>query len=243
MQVSDNIHATTESLEAPDQRPQVKSVPGMSATMETEPDLSQKPHIMMSGAMHATKQTEEATAKPHLKIVADRNANLESHEEIKSIPKLASSSHFNVSTETTSVEWAIKKPSLFGHVSQLSKQDYTFQAPKLKRQRDLHANLQSDFREFTVKPGIRMLKNRGANIESEEQVDRPLIRSVTGRHANLESEYVDVEGIRRKRFLQQNVFGHSSDSTVQRLLYGDAFGVRQSQQMEGEEMSRALFHF
>lgn len=234
VQVSDSIHATTESSANGDQRMHVKQVPGMSATMETEADESEKVHVKMSGTMHATKETQEEAQKPHLKAVADCGATHQCPDEIRSIPKLAGSSQFNIATETTSSEWKIKKPSLFGHVSELSKQDYTFQAPRLKRQRDQHANLESDFRDFAIKPRIHMHRTRSATAETEEQVDRPTTRSFPGRSATKESEYVDVGGIRRQRFLEQNVFGHSSDSTVQRLLYGDKFGSKPGEEMEGE---------
>lgn len=37
-----------------------------------------------------------------------------------------------------------------------------------------------------------------------------------------ESDPVDHEAIRRGRFLVRNVHGHMSDSTIQKILYGDA---------------------
>lgn len=40
-----------------------------------------------------------------------------------------------------------------------------------------------------------------------------------------ESESVDREKLLRERFKQRNVHGHSSDSTVQKLLYGRKFGI------------------
>jgi hypothetical protein len=72
-------------------------------------------------------ETEEKAHRPHLKTIPEHNANIESTEEVKAIPKLAGSSLYNIATEPTSREWMIKKPSLWGHVSQLSKQDYAFQ--------------------------------------------------------------------------------------------------------------------
>ncbi|XP_070192962.1 gamma-tubulin complex component 6-like [Littorina saxatilis] len=231
IQISQTQNATTESS-AVEQRPHVKQVAGMSATTETQAEESQKSHIKMSGAMQATKETEEEVQRPHLKVVAGSNANLESQEEIQSIPKMAGSSQYNITTETTSSLWKIKTQSLFGHVSQLSREDYTFQAPKLKRHHSQYANLESDFREFAIKPRIHMHKTRSAVAESAEQVDRPLIRSYAGRHATRESEFVDIDKIHRKRFMEQNMFGHASDSTVQRLLYGEDFGSRTKQGTE-----------
>ena len=43
--------------------------------------------------------------------------------------------------------------------------------------------------------------------------------------ATAESESVDKEKMLRERFKQRNVHGHSSDSTIQKLLYGRKFGV------------------
>ena len=232
--MSDSFHATTESSSTGDHRPHIKQVSGMSATMETEGNESEKLHIRMSKSMHSTKETEEGAQKPHLKAVSDRGATLQCADEVRSIPKLARSSQFNIAMETVQSEWKIKKPNLFGHVSELSKQDYTFQAPRLKRQRDRHANLESDFRDFAIKPRIHMHRTRSATAETEEQADRPTTRSIPGRSATMESEYVDMDGIRRQRFQEQNMFGHSSDSTVQRLLYGDKFGRRPGEEMEGE---------
>ena len=39
-------------------------------------------------------------------------------------------------------------------------------------------------------------------------------------NASTESEHVDVDGIRTEKFRQRNVHGHSSDSSVARLLHG-----------------------
>lgn len=77
--------------------------------------------------MSATTETEEKSQRPHLKTIPEHSANIESTEEVKAIPKMAGSSLYNIATETSSREWVIKKPSLWGHVSELSKQDYTFQ--------------------------------------------------------------------------------------------------------------------
>ena len=36
-----------------------------------------------------------------------------------------------------------------------------------------------------------------------------------------ESKYIDHDAVRRHRFILQNIHGHMSDSSIQRLLYGD----------------------
>jgi len=41
-----------------------------------------------------------------------------------------------------------------------------------------------------------------------------------GTNASTESEHVDIDGIRREKFRQRNMHGHSSDSSVARLLHG-----------------------
>ncbi|PVD25340.1 hypothetical protein C0Q70_15840 [Pomacea canaliculata] len=218
---SDYIQATSETSASEEGRTIVKFVEGHSASKESEGEKSVLMHIKMSGTLSATTETEEKVLRSQIQQVPGCHANMQNQEEFQAIPKLRHHSAMNIATETESAEWKLKRPSLFGHVTQLSKSDCTFHAPRLKRQLDKHANIETDFRDFAIKPHIRMHKTRCATAESSEQVERPQIHISKESHVSKESEYVDFDALRRKRFQSLNVHGHSSDSTVEKLMYGD----------------------
>lgn len=218
---SDHIQATSETSASEEGRTIVKFVEGHSASKESEGEKSVLMHIKMSGTLSATTETEEKVLRSQIQQVPGCHANMQNQEEFQAIPKLRHHSAMNIATETESAEWKLKRPSLFGHVTQLSKSDCTFHAPRLKRQLDKHANIETDFRDFAIKPHIRMHKTRCATAESSEQVERPQIHISKESHVSKESEYVDFDALRRKRFIALNVHGHSSDSTVEKLMYGD----------------------
>ena len=61
--------------------------------------------------------------------------------------------------------------------------------------------------------------------ERSDEVDssqKPLIRVSRDHHVSRESARVDTDQQRRQRFRTTNLYGHSSDSSAQRLLYGEA---------------------
>lgn len=118
----------------------------------------------------------------------------------------------------------IKKPSKFGHISQVSNSSYVLTVPKLRRQNHLHANMESSYKDFAIRSQVRASKKMFASKESGEagqQEYRPHIRILGNRNANTESLQVDENALIRQKFLAQNFRGHSSDSTVQKLIYGD----------------------
>ena len=61
-----------------------------------------------------------------------------------------------------------------------------------------------------------------AEETSEPSQFVPHIKLNAATNASTESEHVDVDSIRREKFRQHNVHGHSSDSSVARLLHGQS---------------------
>ena len=85
----------------------------------------------------------------------------------------------------------------------------------------------AEFTSFQVRrstiPHRQRVAGRSVGEESSEPTPFiPHIKMNAATNASTESEPVDVDGIRRVKFHQRNVHGHSSDSSVARLLYGHA---------------------
>jgi hypothetical protein len=114
-----------------------------------------------------------------------------------------------------------------------------FGIPRLKRSGPFGASTQSidwaDFTSYQVRrsfvPRRRRVDGQSVDRESVQVPDdigeprippRSLIKMSKSMSAIKESDRVDHEAIRRERFQIRNVHGHMSDSTIQKLLYGDA---------------------
>ncbi|CAL1527089.1 unnamed protein product [Lymnaea stagnalis] len=220
-------HVTKESEGSPKTKPHIKMMKGVGSLKETEESTAKK-HIKTSGVMSASKESDPKSTehKSHIKFRQGRQVNDESSDQRQMIPKRQRAQNAQSGTETESKVWVIKKPSMFGHVSQLSNTSYVLTVPKLRRQSERHASMESSYKDFSIKPQVRMNKNMSASKESEDSPKsfkhRPHIRVLAHRNASIESQQVDENDLKRKRFLSRNAKGHSSDSTVQRLLYGDS---------------------
>ena len=133
----------------------------------------------------------------------------------------------------------VPKPSFFGHVSELAGADYTIAVPKTRFHETMHAMKESDWTDFTVRC-IRRRHVIGQDITAETQEVtsyRPHIKMNRRVGASTESEHVDASIIKIKRFRELNIHHrHSSDSTVQTLLYGKKFGSIQDAQSIVEGM-------
>ncbi len=200
-------HISKESTEIPS-RPHVKAISGMSATKESETATSESSHIHTVPGKHVSAESEGTTDyRPHIKM----------------------SSVGHASSETAQTPIRIKKPSFFGHVSELSGLEYVIDAPRLKRHKDFHASMESDFFTYQVKSRPRLKKKvEGQDIAQESQSQdakqrKAHVHSVPDQHVSKESAPDESDGVRKKRFLESNIHGHSSDSTVQRLLYGSGY--------------------
>jgi len=65
----------------------------------------------------------------------------------------------------------------------------------------------------------------GRSVDAETTTEQfssfvPHIKLNAASNASTESEQVDIDGILREKFRQRNVHGHSSDSSVAGILYG-----------------------
>ena len=128
----------------------------------------------------------------------------------------------------------VTKPGFFGHVSQLAGADYTIAVPRTRFNATMHATKESDWTDFTVRCNRRRhVTGRDVTTETQEVVSRrPHIKMNRYVGASTESEHVDASIVRVKRFRELNDHQrHSSDSTVQMLLYGRTFGAVQDTQV------------
>lgn len=84
----------------------------------------------------------------------------------------------------------------------------------------------AEFASFQVRRTVilRRLRVTGRSVDEETSSQPsqfvPHIKMNAASHAGSESEHVDVDCIRREKFRQHNIHGHSSDSSVARLLCG-----------------------
>ena len=128
----------------------------------------------------------------------------------------------------------VTKPGFFGHVSQLAGADYAISVPRSRFNAQMHATKESDWSDFTVRCNRRRhVVGRDVTTETQEVVTRrPHVKMNRWVSASTESEHVDASIARVKRFRELNDHHrHSSDSTVQMLLYGRTFGAAQDTQV------------
>jgi hypothetical protein len=215
-------HPSRESADDRSSRPQIQILPDRHASKESELLDKTKVGVKLSNLMSATTETEAKEYKPHLKSQEDMYATKESSETKEvSFPKLKGQTGSGVSTETQEQVWRVKPASVFGHVSQLSRQEVQINVPRLKRPEEIYASLESDYKDYGIKPRIRMNKQMSATKESaQSDPQRPGIKFSQVMSATKQSEWVDMDKARLEKFRRQNIHGHSSDSTVQALLYG-----------------------
>ena len=222
IQTFQDKHATLQSEET-EAKPHIKVRAEWNSSTESKREDKRKLNIRLSDQMQATTETEETAKKPHLKASADKFATKESVETKElNAPKLKGRQDLHATTETKPTEWRIKKKNTFGHVSQLSNRELVIAAPRLKRPEQIYHSLESesDFRDFGIKPKIRISKSMSATKETEEIQTKSKIKFSEKMHATKESGYVDHDQMRLEKFRQQNLYGHASDSSVERLLYG-----------------------
>lgn len=235
-------HVTMETEPDTEAKASIKMQDGIHATTESEGQESQKTGIRIGSEMHATKESEisEKEDKPHIKIIIGKGAMQESESETGEKQHIRTFKGQHSSLETTqdisrnlrttrtlranleSIPELLKLPrrSRFGHISQISRDDTNIWAPKLKRREGHFASLESDWRSYQVKPHQKRVKGQSVDTQSaDERSVIPRLKSGGAMFASKESEFVDHDVVRLQKFRQQNLFGHSSDSSVQRLLY------------------------
>lgn len=232
----EHAHATKESLGDVVSKLQVKKVGDHHATEESTDPADARPHIKTVDDKHITQQSGgEPEFRPHIRSFENVHANKHSDApELDNIPKLKLG-FMHSSTETKPLEWKIKKQSVFGHVSQIS-DSYEFKIPKLKKSEMMSAMKESDWsKDYCIKPKIRINKQKMANVETEAAVTaRTGIKMSGERSATKESEYVDYEAKRVQMFKERNVYGHATDSTVEKLLYVGKYNKSEVVKQEGK---------
>ncbi|KAL5014919.1 hypothetical protein ScPMuIL_009189 [Solemya velum] len=217
----DENHVSNQTVEK-EECTHIKLSTKMHSTKESENIVEEKPHIKSVDDKHISQESEEAIHRTLVKINEERNVSKESEQPDEDfVRKRHGDSH--ISQETAPTEWKVKKQSFFGHVSQLSNLDYEIVVPVLKHSNSMSASKESE--QIIMKPGIKMNEKMSSTKESEQTLGsysvRPQIKMSQTRSSTKESESVDLDAITRKKFLQRNVHGHSSQSTVQKLLYGE----------------------
>ena len=236
----ENRHATTESKQQDIIRPSVRLQENQDILAETTPNPEkpstklisgrhiseqseesvQKYHTVMSKTMGATNESEECIPRSHLKSVENKHSSLES-KPVEQKCYIKCNLDRNATQQSSGEEVKVKPRSVFGHVSDLSTGEYIIAAPKLKRGISKHPSMESDYKTFQVKPHRRKkVAGRGVEQLSEEVVYRAGVRVNPAHHPSVESSGLDIDKERLERFKQMNVKGHASDSTVQKLLYG-----------------------
>ena len=192
-------------------RLQVKPVENKHATMQSQPEPEQRPHIRPIENCYVNKPSDE----PEHQLVSKLKPGI-----------------MHSSFETKSAEWKVKPQNEYGHVSQRSTQQ--IELPKIKKSELMSATKESLFStDYGIKPRIRIHKNRSCTTQSTEMHDViPRMKGSRTMSATRESEFVDMDVKRVQMFKERNVHGHAADSTVQKLLYQGQFGEKISEEDE-----------
>lgn len=217
----------------------LKSNESQHVGKESEESVSQV-HVKMNPFMNATTETEEQPQKSHLKTVPGKSSTLESKaDNLEHRQHLKMNPVMNATKESEAVARKSRPPNIFGHISQISRMEFDVLAPHLKRNSEMHATKESEWNEFSsyqIRPRHRK-PVEGQSIDKQTTSDDGQmpgfhLRASQTVNALTESEHVDLDAARTERFRARNVHGHSSDSSVQALLYGE----RESGQKELEDV-------
>ena len=225
---------TVEQLTAPS----VKMNQGMSASKESQAELDVIPHKKSVSKQHVSKQsTPEEKKRKGMRKSKSMSATMESVQETDPISKkkfvggkhvsqlsvepvkkmlIKIDNERHPSHQSEPGKMKVFQRNMYGHPSQMSMaSNYELIIPTVKIPRQLSPFDESDFGCFLVRPRHK---------KTGDETDLPGVAMNRDRYSTKESEYIDYDKIRLEKFKAMNVHGHSSDSTVQRLLYGEHFG-------------------
>ena len=248
IKVDKQRHATTESKQEAEHKSSVKvQQPNQVNTMSEARDLL--PHTKLVGGTRITSQSEaDSVTRPHIRQVSNKGASVETTAEVpeRRQKKLVAGQHFShqsveeslfprsrlrrnpglhANLQSVEERLIVKKRNLFGHVSQLSMGEYEMLAPRVKKQQ-WHASQESDWFSYQVKCTRRKVTGQSVSAVSQEEATyKPQIRVSQTAHVSQQSADTDQDELRLTKFRQQNIHGHTSDSTAQRLLYGQDYGT------------------
>lgn len=223
------IQPAEQRSEVKEVKPHVKAVENRGATVESSEEREFRPHVRVGDQAAALKESKEVERKPR-KTVGDQHVTQET-ESSEQKPHLKTVAGEHASKETEAAPAKAYKPSIYGHVSELTSMEYDLLLPKVKKFSERHANtetstMDADYFGYQIKPNRRKrVANLQVNDESVPVVTKPKsIQMVADMYASKESDHVDVDQIRLQKFRERNVQGHASKSTVEKLLYGTEFG-------------------
>ena len=169
--VVEGHHATQQSDDTVTSKPHLKMVANANILAETQQE-AQRGHVRTSQTMSATKESEPGEDNhqmPHLKSREGVQVNMQSTEEREMIPHRGFGQGIHsITRETESEEWLVKKQSRFGHSSQMSSGEPALAAiPRLRKVGQQHANVQSNFKDFSIKPKIRISSTMSASKQTD----------------------------------------------------------------------------
>lgn len=191
-------------------------------------DALLKTYLKINCNMNATTETVPADVRYHTKTVSGRYSTLESNE----YDGKGGRQHLKMNPATSAAKASeetlpkIKLQNVFGHVSKISCLEFV-SVPRLKKAENMHATKESEWDGFTsyqIRPHRRKAVE-GHSADKQTSNDGSLsccshIKMNKFMNALTESKFLDVEHLRTERFRSRNIHGHSSNSTIQHLLYG-----------------------
>lgn len=210
----------TETTQEQDFVPHKKMIPGRDVNAETTEGQQARNTRGRGAAMGCTQQSSaEADLVPKKKLVSGQFVSQESqHVERRPLIKIDLKHHPSV--QSSSIVQRIPQRNMFGHPSQMSMiSNYEIIFPIVKPPTQPPSFSDVDFGCYQIKPNRKRNKEDDPDGAYGVGMNRNM-------YATKESEYIDFDQKRMDKFKATNVHGHSSDSSVQRLLYGENFGRR-----------------
>ena len=231
----------------------VADVQGISHPGDNVDAIDQSPEVAVGSTSDAPQvpppavdaipgsEISDIPSTSHTSSVGDNTHNIDDVTLPKTPQEMEMTPHESLPATTPheSVP-AVIKPSFFGYASQLAGLDYAISVPKTKPPKAMQASTESSqWKDFTVQcHRRRFVDGQSVNAETQEVTShRPIIKFNRRFGASTESEYVDASIAKMKRFRELNRHDkHSSDSSIQKLLYGKAFGGIHDAQLIDEGM-------
>lgn len=190
-------------------------------------DALLKTYLKLNCNMNATTEIVPADERCHIKTVSGRYSTLESNEyDGKGRQHLKMNPVMSIAKASEETLPKVKLQNIFGHASQISCLEFNVSAPRLKKAENMHATKESEWDGFTsyqIRPHRRKAIE-GHSADKQTSNDSSLtcashIKMNNFMNALTESKFLDVEHLRTERFRSRNIHGHSSNSTIQHLLY------------------------
>ena len=203
-------------------KPAIRLVQGQSIAQETSQHDTEHSSVQFVKGRNINEESEQdpVTRSP-IKRVHDIHANMESESCVDlQTGHLKTQPNIHANLETQQAIPHVKPVNIHGHASEES-HEVLNQVPRKKQIRDMSVGKESTETHEIRPHGRRKIAGQFAERESDhEEVYRPHIKMNKDMNVNKMSEEQDTAELNRIKFQQQNIHGHSSNSTIQRLLYG-----------------------